>query len=60
MYNDRYYLIYCFCSSISFMLQSGSSNGNCVANNNATLTVSYMEVGTAVWSSISTYYPKGN
>ena len=41
------------------MLQSGSSNGNCVANNNATLTVSYMEVGTAVWSSISTYYPKG-
>ena len=42
------------------MLQSGSLIGNCMANNNATITVSYMEVGAAVWSNISTYYPAGN
>lgn len=42
------------------MLQSGSLIGNCTANNNTTITVSYMEVGTEVWSDISTYYPTGN
>ena len=41
------------------MLQSGSLIGNCVANNNAVITVSYMEVGVPVWISISTYYPAG-
>ena len=41
------------------MLQSGSLVGNCVASNNAIITVSYMEIGTPVWVNISTYYPAG-
>ena len=41
------------------MLQSGSLNENCVANNNAVISVSYMEVGIPVWINISTYYPTG-
>ena len=48
-----------FCSSISFMLQSGSLVGNCVANNNAVISVSYMEAGIPVWINISTYFPAG-
>jgi len=54
------YLSYNFYSAVKFALQSGSLTENCIANNSASLIVSYRMTGSSDWVNLATYNSSGN